>query len=119
MHDNNHPLAGKRVKLNENAKDPAHEVVPGTAFVIEDWWDHLTGGSWMNANGNFAAMKYAMRAGMTGMDVDDEVVYGKISGLGHLVHVSELGDVYPCEDCGRDDGRHDKSCPLAKLGVIS
>jgi hypothetical protein len=29
--------------------------------------------------------------GRKGLPFDDEVVYGKLGGFGHLVHVSELG----------------------------
>jgi hypothetical protein len=86
-----HPMSGKTVILNDNAKDHAGEVVPGAKFVIEDWWDRISGGiSWMHSNGNFAAMKYGMRSGFNGIPTDDNVVYGKIDGLGHIVHVSEF-----------------------------
>ena len=50
----------------------------------------------MNAEGNPAALKYAMRTGLGmtlhGDDVplDDEVVYVKIGGVGHLLHAAEL-----------------------------
>jgi hypothetical protein len=89
-HDNAHPLAGKDVTLT--ATDPVRGmVVEGARFVVEDWWDRLTGGSWMNAEGNPAALQYAMRSGFNGLPADDEVVYGKIGAFGHLVHVSELG----------------------------
>lgn len=93
MHDESHPLAGKTVILNSNTKDTTGEVLPGVEYQIEEYWDKLTGKSWMHSDGNPAAMKYAIRAGFTGLPVDDEVVYGKIGSLGHLVHVSELGDV--------------------------
>lgn len=48
--------------------------------------------SWMDSNGNPAAMMYAIRTGSQGFDVpiDNEVVYGKIGSLGYLFHVSEL-----------------------------
>lgn len=99
MHDQVHPLAGKVVRLSPKAQDPhRNEVVPDTEFRVEDWWDHLTGGSWSTADRNPAALKYAMRAGFAFLPWDDEVVYGKIGAFGHLVHVSELGDVI-----GEDD----------------
>ena len=61
---------------------------------IEGWWDDVTGGSWKWANGNPAAMIYAMRTGLKDDAVppDDEVLYGKVGGLGVLVHETELGD---------------------------
>lgn len=93
MHNESHPLAGKTVKLNATAVDPVQgQVVEGAEYFIEDWWDKITGGSWMSADGNFAAMHYAMRDPLN-TPFDDEVVYGKIGSLGHIVHVSKLGDV--------------------------
>ena len=94
IHNEPHPLAGQTVKLREGVTDPARGiVVGGVEFDLEDWWDRLDGGSWMFAEGNPAAMQYAMRSGMGGsLPIDDEVVYGKIGRFGHLVHVSELAD---------------------------
>lgn len=88
-HDNKHPLAGKTVELiNPRTKENI-----GTQYRITDWWDSLGQGSWMEGAGNFACLKYAMRAGSEGLPVDDEVVYGKIGSFGHLIHVSELGEI--------------------------
>jgi len=93
MHSESHPLAGQTVTLSNAEDNFSGEVVTGAVFRVEDWWDKITGSSWMFANGNPAAMKYAIRTGSTHtyeVPIDDEVVYGKIGGLGHLVHVSEL-----------------------------
>jgi hypothetical protein len=93
-HTESHELAGKTVVLNDKASDLVQkQVEPGNFFQVEDWWDVLTGGSWMDANGNFAALHYAMRTATSGLPLNDEVVYGKIGAYGHLVHVSELGEV--------------------------
>lgn len=92
MHTESHPLAGQTVVLS-NAEDPFGYVVTGAQFRVEDYWDKITGSSWMTAAGNPAAMKYAIRTGSTTsyeVPLDDEVVYGKIGPFGHLVHVSEL-----------------------------
>jgi hypothetical protein len=91
-HNDPHPLAGQAVKLNATAVDPVQKLVlPGAVYQLEDWWDRVAGQSWMVANGNPAAMHYAVRSAFNaGIPTDDEVVYGKIGGLGHLVHVSEL-----------------------------
>ncbi len=59
----------------------------------EGRWDELTGGSWMFADGNPACIIYALRAGVSGLPVDDKVHYVKINGLGHLVHETELEEV--------------------------
>lgn len=88
-----HPLAGKTVTLNDVTRDPSGEVVPGATFRVEDYWQNVTGKSWTISEGNPAALKYALRTGLSGGHVPlDDVVYGKIGGFGHLVHVSELGD---------------------------
>lgn len=93
-HPEAHPLAGRTVVLNDTAKDGLREVMPGVEFRVEDYWDRVSGGSWMFAEGNPACLKYAMRTGLSGGNIplDDEVVYGKIGPFGHLVHVSELGE---------------------------
>lgn len=89
MHTEAHPLAGQTVILPNDLKT-LPPVPAGSEFHIEDWWDHLTGGSWMFADGNPACLIYAMRSAGAGLPTDNEVVYGKVDGLGHLVHVSEL-----------------------------
>jgi hypothetical protein len=90
MHDDKHPLAGKTVKVmttrHVQIGDGPHE------YRLEDWWDHLTGSSWMDTEGNPACLVYAMRAAFAELPVDDEVVYGKVGSFGHLVHVSEIMD---------------------------
>ena len=112
-HPDPHPLAGKTVRLNLKGEA---DIKTGDHYVIEDWWDRLGGGSWMWAKGNPACLKYAMRSGFAeDIPTDDEVVYGKVGPLGHLIHVSELGEVIePC--CDRDvDG--DGNCDRHKVGV--
>ena len=90
IHETSHPLARKTVILDVKNDDPDH--LNGKEYIIEDWWDKLGGVSWMNSNGNPAALKYAMRSGFGDLPNDDEVVYGKVGGLGHIIHVTELGD---------------------------
>lgn len=62
----------------------------GTEYQVEDWWDRVSGKSWTDSDGNPAALEYAFRAGATNLPIDDEVLYGKIGSLGHLVHISEV-----------------------------
>ena len=90
MHTESHPLTGKVVCLNLKAKAP--DIETGDKYEVKDWWDYLTGGSWMDAQGNAVALKYAVRSGFGGLPTDDEVVYGYVGSLGHLIHQSELGD---------------------------
>lgn len=89
-HTTPHPQAGETVTVQfAGGRHP--QLPPGEyQYRIEDWWDHLTGGSWTRAQGNPAALMYAIRAIVGGLPGDDEVVYGKIGNYGHLVHVSEI-----------------------------
>ena len=93
LHTESHPLAGKTVLLKLKLTDYRSGIIEGQGFRIEDWWDKLTGKSWGASAGNPAAMKYAIRAGVSGLPTDDKVVYGKIGGFDHLIHESELGEV--------------------------
>lgn len=104
IHPAPHPLAGQTIRVSF-AKAP-HAHLPDPAgeydFVVEDYWDRLTGKSWMFSDGNPAALVYAMRTGMapdpTAIPLfDDEVLYGKIGNLGHLVHVCELLEDTPVQ----------------------
>ncbi len=91
IHADPHPLAGQTVIIGDNVTDPVQgTVVPGAEYIIEDWWDRVSGAPWGDCQGNFAAMHYGLRAGMNGVPPDDEVVYGKIGTFGHLVHMSEI-----------------------------
>lgn len=89
---NRSPYAGETVIVKGNsAKDPmSGALLSGKEFVIEDWWENVYGESWMFSDGNPAALSYAFRIGMAGGPIDNEVLYGKIDGLGYLFHVSEL-----------------------------
>ena len=83
-HQEPHPQAGQFVKI------VAGEFA-GETLHLEDWQDRVAKGmSWMFMDGHPASMMYAMRAGMAGLPMDNEVVYGHIGGLGHMLHVSEL-----------------------------
>jgi len=93
MHTESSELVGTIVKIKKDVEHPHVKNFGGSDFIVEDWWDKLTGESWMNTNGNPACLIYAMRVGMSLKDkkpCDDEVVYGKINGMGHLVHISEI-----------------------------
>lgn len=82
MHAESSPLAGQTVKAKLG-----YTVVE---YRVEDWWDKITGGSWMFADGNPAALNYAMRSATNQLPIDDEVLYGKVGAFGHLVHISEI-----------------------------
>ena len=80
-----HPLAGQTVTLHSTSPE-----MDGEPYRIEDWWENVAGMSWMFARGNPACLQYAIRAGGAGLPTDNDVLYGKIGSLGHLIHVSEL-----------------------------
>lgn len=88
VHEAPHPNAGGPVEVSTEVNSVAYV---GEAR-LEDWWDRVSGGSWMHADGNPAAMIYGLRAAMSSLPLDDEVVYVKINSMGHLLHVSELMD---------------------------
>lgn len=81
------PLAGKTINIKQEANH-----IGGQQITIEDYWHLVSGKSWKVSNGNPAAINYSMRTSLAAFKVplDDEVLYGKIGGLGYLVHVSEL-----------------------------
>jgi hypothetical protein len=80
IHDAPSTLAGKTVRIKET----------GDLYKVEDWWDRIAGKSWGDCDGNPACLAYALRAGGLGLPPDDEVLYGKIGPLGHLIHMTEI-----------------------------
>ncbi len=93
-HDKPSPLAGATVRIKKYVIHPDHQTFGGEDFRVEDWWDRVVGVSWMQANGNLCCMAYALRTGLCehNIPIDDEVLYGKVDGLGHLLHVSEVDE---------------------------
>lgn len=91
IHKEKSPLAGQKVKVKETTNE-----IGGNEILVEDWWDRVAGKSWMNCDGNPACLNYAMRTGFSKVHVptNNEVLYGKIDGLGYLVHATEL-ESYP------------------------
>ncbi len=94
LHNDPSPLAGTTVRIKEHVTHAQVDNFGGAEFRVEDWWDCVSGDSWMNAKGNPACLVYAMRTGSAtyGVPMDDEVLYGKVGGFGHLLHISELED---------------------------
>ncbi len=90
IHDEPHELAGETATLKEDASHPRVKDFGGSEIQIEDYWDRVFGASWNHAPANPAAMIYRGRVMKQDLPGDDEVLYGKIDGLGHLVHASEL-----------------------------
>jgi len=88
MHKEKSPIAGSFMFIKSGVPELGDKIIH-----IEDWWDRISGKSWMFCVGNPAAMNYGIRSGLNGLPIDDEVVYGHINGLGFLVHISELDTV--------------------------
>jgi hypothetical protein len=97
IHAEPHPSAGKTVIIKKNlATNPP--VQEGSHYRVEDWLDRLGQGSWSAAAqaGNIACLLYARRLG------NNEVLYGKVGSLGHVVHVSEIQP--PAAETESEDG---------------
>mgnify|MGYP000103733765 CR=1 FL=1 len=88
--------AGQKVKIKQGVGISSFgQDMSGQDFVIEDWWENVGGCSWMNANGNPAALEYAIRHAQYGTNnkvplLSNDVLYGKIGLFGHIFHVNEL-----------------------------
>lgn len=90
IHKKPSEYAGKTVKLK-----PTVVGMRGKLFEVEDYWDRVDGKSWMACVGNMAVLSYSIRAGVSNnlgitIPLDNEVLYGKLEGMGYLVHVCEL-----------------------------
>lgn len=59
---------------------------------IEGTDQEVFGRSWAGMSSNFAALGYGMRAAAERLPWTGNVYYGKVHGLGELVHESELGE---------------------------
>ena len=87
-----HPLAGRTVRLKDGIGIFMQGDAGGAEFVVEDWADNVMGCSVWALNGNPAALEYALRTATNGngVPIDDNTVYGKVGGFGHIVHDSEI-----------------------------
>lgn len=88
--------AGNTVKIKSGVGISSFgQEMSGADFRIEDWCENVLGCSWVDANGNPAALEYAMRTGFNGRNnnvpmLSNDVLYGKVGPFGHLFHVNEL-----------------------------
>ena len=98
--------SGKTVKV-KNGVTIKGESIGGDDFRVEDWAENVLGCPWFMANGNPAAIIYAVRVNERtafGIPmVDNEVLYGKLGGMGFLLHINEL-DLD--RECRRTSERH-------------
>lgn len=86
IHEDAHPKAGQTIQIKLMGTDDT------VTLELEDWADRVTGRFWCEMDNNPAAISYAMRLGLSGGMIDNAVVYGKIEGMGCIVHVSEFID---------------------------
>lgn len=88
------PLAGKTVKIKREVAG-----IGGKAFAVTDWYDRANNGhGWraynaLNAPENVKA--YTVRAGASGLPIDDRVLVGEVFQAGGvkeiaLVHETEI-----------------------------
>lgn len=84
------PIAGKTVRIKPTVRSYSRFKLADQPFEVEDWWENVAGKSWVHCAGNPACLIYAVRSGKGGIPMDDDVLYGKIDGLGYLIHISEL-----------------------------
>ena len=89
-------FAGETVKIKSGVgKGLQVGDMSGMDFVIEDWCENVLGCHWGSADGNPAALEYAMRSSFNGANnnvptFSNDVLYGKVGMFGHLFHVNEL-----------------------------
>lgn len=74
-----HEFAGQQVTTKD-----------GETFTVEDWADTVLGGSVWMANGNPAALVYAIRAAKKHLPIDSQAVYGKFGNIAGIIHDSEI-----------------------------
>ncbi len=88
----NNDLKGKTVKIKDQAGLEINgQNLAGEDFIIEDLWKNMTGSSWKTqVPGNPACMLYSYRSNDLDLPDDDMVIYGKVGGFGHLLHITEL-----------------------------
>ncbi|AON97405.1 hypothetical protein SEA_NYCEIRAE_42 [Gordonia phage Nyceirae] len=88
IHPEPSALAGRAVVVL--AKSIATEVPQPMVFMVEDYWDRVSGGSWQTSVDSPDALAYGLRAGFADLPLDDEVLYGSIGSTTNLIHVSEV-----------------------------
>lgn len=86
IHTAPHPSAGTKVPaVLRHVNGPSPVTV-----TVEDYWDRKAQTSWKTATDNRIALTYALRAGLSDLPLDDEVLLCVVGRSNQLVHVSEL-----------------------------
>lgn len=81
------PYAGQTVKLRADAAE-----IGGYDFEVQDWFDRTAGVGWRKAldAGDPRAIGYNVRRGLGDLPDNDDVLFGRVDGVGRLVHLSEI-----------------------------
>jgi hypothetical protein len=92
IHDIPSELTGTTVKIKSHVTHFQFPNFGGEDFIVEDWADRVFGRSWMDMDGNPACLVYAIRGSRQdpAIPIDNNVLYGKVNGIGCLLHVNEL-----------------------------
>lgn len=89
------PYAGRTVRLRADAAE-----LGGQTVEVVDWYERTgQGRPWREAlqSGEPRAVGYSVRRGLGGLPDDDEVLFGRVDGMGQIVHVTELEGVAPAQ----------------------
>lgn len=112
-------LAGKTVTIRQTAVHPQYPDFGGAEIQVEDTWEKVNGTPWQRARGNPACTVYGSRVHQNKLPADDQIVYGKLNGLGVIVHVSEIthvdGESVEDNPGFSDDTGFDPANPLEAL----
>ena len=82
------PYAGQTVRLRPDAAE-----LGGHEFQVVDWFENTgPGRRWRDAfeAGDFRTIGYSVRRGIGGLPDDDEVLFGRVDGMGQIVHITEI-----------------------------
>ncbi len=81
---------------HEDRKGKTYKIKSGAYkdndYRVEDTVMNVLGRSWIDHKGNAGCIEYMVRMVQDGLPIDNNVYYGKIGGLGHIIHESELGE---------------------------
>lgn len=82
-HTEPHPLRGNTVEITGG-------LLQGQAMYVVDWWDRITGESWMGCVGSPECFDFALRSAVERAPIDNEAVYGLIGPASKIIHASYL-----------------------------
>ena len=90
IHEYCSAFAGCRMKIKPEIKNPHQDNFAGSILTIDDYWDRISGASWMDNLNNKYVKIYAQRVKDSELPEDNEVLYGEIGLIGYLIHITEI-----------------------------